>query len=403
MTETLISYKEALQAVLEQAYDYGEERVLLKDACGRILAENIYADRDFPPFNRATKDGIAIRYEAFQGGRKDFEIESVVPAGEPLTALREADHCVEIMTGAVVPMDTDTVVMYEEVDIEHQVATLRSTPIKGQNIHRRGSDLKKGDILITENSLITPAEIGILASVGCELVLVRKLPKVAIISTGNELVEVGEIPLPHQIRKSNAHTLYAALKNECITPLLLHVYDDVDMIRQKLQYAIEEMDVLLLSGGVSKGKYDFIPGIMKDLGVEKIFHRVLQQPGKPFWFGTRKESNTRVFSFPGNPVSTFVNYHLYFKSWLMRSMGVRTEDLWVVLEEAVEMKGDLTRFIQVKTYWDQGCLKARLVHGNGSGDLTGLARTDGFICLEPREEGYKPGTAVRFIPTRILN
>ncbi len=125
MTETLISYKEALQAVLEQAYDYGEERVLLKDACGRILAENIYADRDFPPFNRATKDGIAIRYEAFQGGRKDFEIESVVPAGEPLTALREADHCVEIMTGAVVPMDTDTVVMYEEVDIEHQVATLK--------------------------------------------------------------------------------------------------------------------------------------------------------------------------------------------------------------------------------------------------------------------------------------
>ncbi|NNF19923.1 MAG: molybdopterin molybdotransferase MoeA [Flavobacteriaceae bacterium] len=398
----MITYKEAMQAVLNQACRYGEELVFLKDAGGRVLAENIYADRDFPPFDRATKDGIAIRFESFQGGRKDFEIESVVPAGEPLTALRETEHCVEIMTGAVVPMDTDTVVMYEEVDIAHQVATLKTNPVKGQNIHRRGSDLKKGDILITENSRITPAEIGILASVGCEQVKVRKLPKVAIISTGNELVEVGQTPLPHQIRKSNAHTLYTALKNEGITPLLLHVYDDVDMIRQKLQYAIEEMDVLLLSGGVSKGKYDFIPGIMKDLGVEKIFHRVLQQPGKPFWFGSRKASNTQVFSFPGNPVSTFVNYHLYFKNWLRLSLGVPGEELEVVLAENMDIKGTLTKFIQVKTYWDSGCLKARVVHGNGSGDLASLAQTDGFICLEPREEEYKQGTAVRFVPTRSL-
>jgi molybdopterin molybdotransferase len=231
-------------------------------------------------------------------------------------------------------------------------------------------------------------------------VAVRKLPRTAIISTGDELVEVDEIPLPYQIRKSNSYQLHASLRKEGICPMLLHVADDVDMIRQKLTYTFENVDVLLLSGGVSRGKFDFIPQVLEELGVEKIFHRVSQKPGKPFWFGILRKTNTLVFSFPGNPVSTYVCYYRYFSDWLTRSLHLPLEEISVILDETLMNRGDLTSFIGARTFWEKGCLKAVRVLGNGSGDLTSLAGVDGFICLEPREASYSPGDSVTFVPTR---
>ncbi len=398
----MISFADAYNLVLDHSQNYGTETVSIKKAIGRVLTDDIFADRDFPPFDRATKDGIAINYNAIENGRMAFDIKSIVAAGQRTYKFLEEDHCVEIMTGAVVPFEADTVVMYEDITIEHGIANLNEKTQRGQNIHDKGSDKKKGELVINKGTKITAAEIGVLAAVGKSAVEVKKLPSIAVISTGNELVEVEDHPLPHQIRKSNSYTLYAALDEESIEPLLLHLSDDKDMIRQKLSYVIQEMDVLLLSGGVSKGKFDFIPKVLEELGAEKVFHGVLQRPGKPFWFGVHKDTKTVIFSFPGNPISTFTNYHIYFKHWLQKSLGLPIPNVEVFLEEAITIKGSMTRFLGVKIRWVNGLLKAKLVKDNGSGDLTSLSRSDGFIKLTPREVPYAMDEKVTFLSTRTL-
>jgi molybdopterin molybdotransferase len=398
----MISFEAAYRHVMQQCRDFGTERVPLKEAGGRILADDIAADRDFPPFDRATKDGIVINFDAIEKGRNAFEVDGILAAGTAAGILKNESLCLEIMTGAVIPYDADTVVMYEDLDIRHGIAHLKTRPHKGQNIHRRGSDKVKGAIVLQRHTLLAAADIAILASVGYAEVPVKKLPRIAVISSGDELVEVEDFPLPHQVRRSNAYQLYASLRELGISALLLHMTDDKDIIRAKLAYAVESMDVLLLSGGVSKGKFDYIPGVLSELGIEKIFHKVLQRPGKPFWFGEQRASGTLVFSFPGNPVSTFVCYYGYFRDWLLKSLGLSISSVGVILSESILVPGEITRLIAVKTHWDTCRLMAVQVTGNGSGDLTSLADADGLICLHPREEPYNAGNVVPFIPTRKI-
>ena len=398
----MISFKDAYQRVLDHCQDYGDEQIPLSQATGRVLAEDIIADRDFPPFNRATKDGIAINYEAIDSGLTSFKIEGVQAAGMPSRPLSDTANCLEIMTGAVVPENADTVIMYEHVVIENGWATLTKNPSKGQDIHPKGSDQKKGTVVLKKFCTITPAEIGVLAAVGKSTLKVRALPSIAIVSTGNELVDVAETPLPHQIRKSNIHTLFAALGQEGIAPTPLHLPDEKESIRKVLQQSLQEYKVILLSGGVSKGKYDFIPEILSELQVEKIFHGVKQRPGKPFWFGVQKETGTVVFSFPGNPVSTFVNYTVYFKDWLKQSLGIPLSEIKVALKEEVIIKGELTLLLRAKLHLLDGKLQASLVKENGSGDLSSLVPTDGFIVVEPDKDVYEIGEHVVFIPSRRL-
>ena len=398
----MISFKDAYQKVLDQCQDLGNEQIPLEQAMGRILAEDVIADRNFPPFNRATKDGIAINYDAIEKGQTTFKIEGVLAAGMPSQLLTNLANAVEIMTGAVVPDNADTVVMYEHLVIENGWASLIKNPVQGQDIHLNGSDQKKGDLVLKKFNTISAAEIGVLAAVGKAYVWVRTLPKVAIVSTGNELVEVNQNPLPHQIRKSNIHTLYAALSQEGIVPTKLHLPDEKDSIKNALGNTLKMNNAVLLSGGVSKGKFDFIPEVLEELGVEKIFHGVFQRPGKPFWFGIQKETKTMVFSFPGNPVSTFANYNVYFKDWLRLSMGLPLFKIEVILKEAVEVKGDLTLLLRVQLVFNRGHLVVSLVKENGSGDLCSLVNTDGFIVLEPKSEPYEVGELVTFVPTRDL-
>lgn len=399
---TLITFEEAYQKVLAHSQDYGTETAQLTKATGRILAEDIVADRDFPPFDRSTKDGIAITFEAIKNGRTEFEVQGIIAAGVPKSKLDSISNCVEIMTGAVVPKNADTVVMYEHITIENGKATLHKIPVLGQNIHYKGGDEKKGAIVLQKNTTITAAEIGVLASVGKAEVLVKKLPKITLVSTGNELVEVHESPLPHQIRKSNMHSLSASLSTIGIAPNRLHLKDDEQEIHKALKKALQENDVLLLSGGVSKGKYDFIPAALASLGVEKVFHRVLQRPGKPFWFGVQKELGTVVFSFPGNPASTFANYHIYFKDWFNKTLGLPIPKIEVVLKTPIEVNGDLTRFLRANAQLENGKLMVELVSGNGSGDLTSLVKSNGFIKLLPKNGVYKEGTLVSFVATRSI-
>lgn len=393
----MIPFKQAHTIVLENTIEFGTESVSLANAVGRILAEPIYADRDFPPFDRVTKDGIAINFTSHKKGNHSFAIQEIAAAGAVQKTLVNPNHCIEVMTGAMLPKGTDTVVMYEHLQLERGVAKISVAPKNGQNIHKKGSDEPKGSLLLEAGLPIGTAEIGVLATVGKTELLIKKLPKVGIISTGNELVNVEELPAPHQIRKSNSWALQAALNDIGVRSELLHFQDSKEELVEGLKAALVNFDVLLLSGGVSKGKFDYLPEVLTELGVEKLFHKVKQRPGKPFWFG--KNDDCTLFAFPGNPASTFANYHIYFLPWFAKSLGFTKSKNYVVLNQAFENDLDLNRFVLAKTKLLEGTIKANLVQDNGSGDLTSLARADGLISLEPNTK-YKIGELVPFYPTK---
>ncbi|MFD0993979.1 molybdopterin molybdotransferase MoeA [Tenacibaculum geojense] len=380
----MITVEEAKEIILQNTQDFGVEEIPFLNSLGRILKEDIVADRDFPPFNRVAMDGIAINYRFFQYGVRDFKIEGIQAAGSPQETLENAAHCYEVMTGAVLPNNCDTVIRYEDINIHTLMASVNIDQInEGQNVHLQGTDKAKDTILIPKNTPITAAEIGILATVGKVTVKVAKLPKVLIIATGDELVAVDEQPQPHQIRKSNIYTVAALLKNLYIDAEVAHLKDDKEILQQKIATYLHTFDVLIFSGAVSKGKFDFLPEVLTNLGVEKLFHKVAQRPGKPFWFG-KHENNTKhtaVFAFPGNPVSTFVNCLVYFYPWYFNATQNTQKKLTATLTENVNFKPALTYFLPVTIKSENGQLMATPVKVNGSGDLASLTNADGFLTL----------------------
>ena len=387
----LINVKEALEIVLKNSENFGIEEVDFLNSSGRVLKESIFADRDFPPFDRVSMDGIAISSEAFNNGQRTFKIEGIQAAGSEQLTLKNPSNCMEAMTGAVLPKNTDAVIQYELLTIENGLAKVNSEAVKSfQNIHLKGTDKKQGDLLIKENTLISPAEIGILATVGKTTVKVAKQPKVMVVSTGNELVEVGEIPAEHQIRRSNVFTLVSLLGNLKIKAETLHILDDKQVLLTKIESLLENYDVLIFSGAVSKGKFDFIPEVLGQLGVKKLFHEVKQRPGKPFWFGKKGEKT--IFAFPGNPVSTFVNCVKYFYPWHYKSVGLNFENQHqAILSEDFYFKPELTYFLQVKLNQVEGKLWAAPISGKGSGDLANLAEADAFLELPDNRSNFTKG------------
>lgn len=395
----MISFEDAFEQVMKNTSEFGTETVSLDASVNHVLAEPVFADRDFPPFDRATKDGIAIQFAVIEKGLKALKVEGVAQAGSPRQTLSNHENCIEIMTGAMLPKNADTVIMYEHLRLDEGKAIILKPVKKGQNIHTKGTDEGKGNKVLERGTYITAAEIGVLAAVGKSRVRVKIKPKITVVSTGNELVEVDQTPKPHQIRKSNSHTLAAALKSQGIEANKLHLEDEPSVIKNGIKKALKENDVLLLSGGVSKGKFDFLPKVFDQLGVEKIFHRVKQRPGKPFWFGKHAKTATTLFAFPGNPGSTFASYHLYFLPWLYKSMGMTIARPTVFLEDSFVNETDFTRFIRAFVNLKRGKLNATLVLGNGSGDLTSLTKANGFVLLEPKTK-YSEGDLVPFYPTK---
>lgn len=391
----MISVAHALQTVLNASQDFGVEEVPFIKSVGRILKEDIAADRDFPPFNRVAMDGITIDYTLFKNGQRRFKIEGIQAAGSKQITLLDPENCIEVMTGAVLPNEANTVIRYEDVTIKNGIASINVDSInEGQNIHTKGKDGKTGAILIQKNTKISAAEIGVLATVGKSFVKVAKQPKVMIVSTGDELVGVAEIPLEHQIRRSNVFTLVSLLEKLNIPPETAHITDDKPVLKSKIKGYLQEYDVLLFSGAVSKGKFDFLPEIFEELAVEKRFHKVAQRPGKPFWFGcsssisrieqgvnVNRNKKTIVFGFPGNPISTFVNCLAYFYPWYYKSIGLEISQETAILGKDVSFKPNLDYFLQVKLKSENGNLIAIPITGNGSGDLASLVKTDAFIQL----------------------
>ncbi|MDV7186263.1 molybdopterin molybdotransferase MoeA [Lutibacter sp. TH_r2] len=396
----LTTVQNALKIILNNTENFGVEEIDFLESEGRVLKENIIADRDFPPFNRVSMDGIAIDIEAFNKGQASFKIEGIQAAGSPQLTLKDSNNCMEAMTGAVLPKNTNAVIQYELLTIENGVATLNVEDLKHfQNIHKKGLDRKQEAILISKNTQITSAEIGVLATVGKFTVKVAKLPKVMVISTGNELVEVNETPEEHQIRRSNVYTLVSILKQLGISAKTAHILDDKEVLKTKIDGFLNDYDVLIFSGAVSKGKFDFIPEVLNDLGVEKLFHRVKQRPGKPFWFGKKGEKT--IFAFPGNPVSTFVSCLKYFTPWFKKSVGVNFENKeTAILAENFSFKPSLTYFLQVKTNIENGKKYAITVSGKGSGDLANLVDADAFLELPDNRTNFTKGEVFPLINYR---
>lgn len=389
----MITVEEALKIIDQNIRDHGVESIPLHSATGRIIREEIGADRDMPPYDRVTMDGIAIVFSEFERGRREFKVDDVAPAGSPVKHLSDSEKCLEVMTGAILPEGTDTVIPYEMVEINEGVATVQLDDIEfRQNIHFQGIDRKKGDVIIAPGKKLSSVEIGVCATVGKSEVSVSRLPKAIIISTGDELVDIDQSPLPHQIRRSNVYRIKTLLSNYHINVDTAHLNDDYEEIVNQLKKILSDYELVILSGGVSKGKFDFLPKALEELGVQKYFHRIKQRPGKPFWFGGKPGAAT-VFAFPGNPVSSFMCMQQYFKRWLEKSLRA-DENVYpkAVLNDNVLFKPDLTYFLEVKlSYSQKGKLLANPVKGNGSGDLANLVDADAFIVLPRGREEFKKG------------
>ena len=393
----MITVEEALKLVLESAQYPDTEQVELENSIGRILAEDVFSDRPMPPFDRVTMDGIAILHSPIQDETTSFEIEAIVAAGSPQSTLNDPSKCIEIMTGASLPRETDTIVRYEDLKKSDGAYRILKPVSKGQNIHQKGSDHADNSILLRRGTELKAIDINLLATVGKSKIGVIKMPKVAVISSGDELVDVDQMPAPYQIRKSNVHMISARLKQLGVNSKKYHFKDDSADIYLNITAILREYDVLLMSGGVSKGKFDFIPDILDRLGFTKIFHRVAQRPGKPFWFG--KNGKKTVFAFPGNPVSTLSCFHKYFIPWLEKSTGKVHLPFKVVLEEDVRFKPNLTYFAQAFIQQkEDGRHYARIQHGNGSGDIVNPSSMNGFIELPAGKELYKAGELHDFMP-----
>lgn len=386
----LTTVTEATRIILENSIDYGTEYVPFNDAHRRVLAEPLVADRDFPPFDRVTMDGIAIQWQSYANGQRTFLIESTQTAGETQHTLSDSNACIEVMTGAMLPINTDLVIRYEDFTIKDGIVHLNADVREGQNVHYQGEDRRAGTAIIQPHTLLGPPEIAIAASVGAVQVPVKKLPSVVIITSGDELVAVEQTPLPHQIRSSNVHCIATLLKDYRINVDFVHIPDDLSATQQAIQNALSQYDVLILCGGVSQGKKDFIPKALQAEGVEKYFHKLSQQPGKPFWFG--RKNNNVVFALPGNPVSSFVCARRYFIPWLRKSLGIPAMDnIYAALSDDYVYNSPLTYFLQVQLFQEGATLMARPLTGHGSGDFANLIDNQGFLELPKEKNEFKKG------------
>jgi len=393
---------EAEQQVLAAVNVLPAEDCPLADAHGRVLRQALVADRDLPPFDRVAMDGYALCYNSWAAGMRRFRVAGVQTAGTIARSLPAADACIEVMTGAVLPAGTDIVVPLEEVTRENGCiqATAGARVVSGQAIHRRGSDRPAGAVIVRPGVRLGGREIAVAASCGYAHLAVTMLPKIAVVVTGDELVGVSSVVAPHQIRRSNDYALRAALIAAGQRHVERHhLHDMRHEIEHSLWHLVVEYDVVVITGGVSKGKFDFLPSVLDDLGVRKRFQGVAQRPGGPFWFGLSPRQ-TPVFALPGNPASSYICLHRYVLPALARMGGLPpAEPEWTVLAEAVKLSHELTGFLPARiTPGPQGGNLARPAPLNTSGDFARLVDTGGFIELPAGQREFPAGATVRFWP-----
>ncbi len=393
----MLTTAEALDRILAAVPGLATGRVDLAQANGRILRAPVIAERDQPPFDRVMMDGIALAHADVAAGRRTFTVQRTQLAGEATVAL-EPGQCIEIMTGAALPDGADCIVPVERISMEKGLATLENgyEPQPHQFIHHRASDHAAGTEVLQPGKRISPMDIAVIASAGLTHVEVSRLPAIRVISTGNELVPAGEPIEPHQVRLSNGPAIVALLERHGYADSRhVHLPDDRDALETRIGEQLDDADVLILSGGVSKGKADHVPEVLAQLGVSVLFHRVSQRPGKPMWFGTAPGGQP-VFALPGNPVSALVCCRQYAIPALAKaSAAAPVPPEFASLAADAACEPDLTCFQPVKLVSNAaGQVLAMPVRTNTSGDFAALSATDGYVELAREQSHFAAGTPV---------
>ncbi|RYZ59421.1 MAG: molybdopterin molybdenumtransferase MoeA [Proteobacteria bacterium] len=389
----MINVNEAWNLLLSHVIPLKEESVALEQSLGRVLTNDLKADRDYPPFDRVAMDGYALSYESWQSGQRKFIVQAMQTAGQKPTELGDEKHCIEIMTGSALPRLCDLVIRYEDSrrDGDH-VYFLEDLQLERYtNVHRKGIDCPAGRSF--PDRLMTPPLVALAASFGSHSLKVIRKPRISIIGTGDELVAINFKPLDYQIRASNIHAMRMAVESRGHEVLSSEtIVDERDLIRTSVEKALESSDILLLSGGVSAGKTDYIPEILKACGIEEVFHKINQRPGKPLWFGQSKSGKT-VFGLPGNPVSTLICLYRYVLPYIEAAQGRKhIQRPMVKLVSPRPKNSALTFFQAVKiSYGDDAVIRADAALHNGSGDFASLSGTDGFVEIPGElEPNYNP-------------
>jgi molybdopterin molybdotransferase len=391
----MLSYEQARQKVIEQVGKTRGPRstlvVSVWEALGFVLAQEIKTDRDYPPFNRSTRDGYAVRAAEATAAAK-LRCVGEIKAGDIVTQALAQGTCVQIMTGAAVPAGADAVVMIEHTRLEGAAVQFERDTRTGQNIVPRGSEAAAGQTILSRGKRLGYAELALAAQVGAVELQGAKKPRVAILSTGDEVVPVEQTPGPFEIRNSNSVSLAAQVRLAGGEPVLLgNAADRVEDLRAKIKRGLKE-DVLVLSGGVSMGKYDLVETVLKELGAEFYFDAVAIRPGKPAVFG--RCGDTFVFGLPGNPVSTMVTFELFVVPALDLLSGAEARTLPLMearLGEALNEKPGLTHFLPARVRWEGTTPVVKALPWQGSGDVAALAEANCFLVVPSDREQVAVG------------
>jgi molybdopterin molybdotransferase len=391
---------EAEAMVRERVSPLPVESRPLASLAGAVLAQQVRAERDQPPFDRVTMDGVAIATEAWRAGARRFRVAGIQAAGRPPLELGSAESCIEVMTGAVLPRGSDCVIPVELLQAGGGWVEIgdAATVEPFANVHTRGLDCREGDLLLGPGTRLGAPEIAVLASAGLPRADVRADPRIVIVSTGDELVDPGEPIAAWQVRRSNSSALRAALALRGFQRLAEdHLPDDAGVLRDRLAAHLATYDVVVLSGGVSMGRYDHVPAALRDLGVTEVFHRVAQRPGKPMWFGV-SSAGQAVFGLPGNPVSALVCLVRYVVPGLLAAIGAGpAPPESIPLGAPFRVRPALALFLPVQL--EQSPMQGTVAMPRptrGSGDFLSLLGTQGFVELPPGPRDYPVGTVSAF-------
>ncbi len=397
----MLTYEQARQKVIEQVSKKKGPRakvgISVWHALGYVLAQDVKSDRAYPPFDRSTRDGYAVRAAEAKSGAKLRNVGEI-KAGDTVTELLAPGTCVQIMTGAAVPQGADAVVMIEQTRAEGDAVVFDREAQPGQNIVPRGSEGAAGQIILSSGMHLGYAELALAAQVGAVQLQCAKKPRVAILSTGDEVVSVEKTPGPFQIRNSNSVSLAAQVRLSGGEPVLLgNAADRSDDLREKIRRGLKK-DILVLSGGVSMGKYDLVEIVLRELGADFYFDAVAIRPGKPAVFGRCGE--TFVFGLPGNPVSTMVTFELFVTPALDLLSGAEARPLSLLearLGEALHEKPGLTHFLPARVEWKGTTPVVKPLPWQGSGDVATLAKANCFLVVPADRAEVQTGEPVSIL------
>jgi molybdopterin molybdotransferase len=397
----MIGYREARELVVSRVTGLGgvveTETVPLREALGRVLAHEIVSDLDYPPFNRSIRDGYAVRAADTRPGAQLKSIGELKAGDKPAVSV-SAGSCVQIMTGAALPDGADAVVMIEHTVREGENVTLDRAVKSGQHVVRKGSEQTAGGIVLAAGVRIGFAEIAAAAQVGAAHPVVTRRPRVAVLSTGDEVVDFASAPGPFQIRNSNSVSLGAQIALLGGEPVILgNAKDHLDELRAGISAGLEA-DALILSGGVSMGKYDLVEPVLREFGAEIVFDAVAIRPGKPVVFGICK--GKPVFGLPGNPVSTMVTFGLFVQPAVDILAGAEARPLPFVramLTAPLSEKPGLTHFLPAQVTWLDETAQVSPVVWQGSGDVVAMAHANCLMVVPAERERIEAGEAVRVL------